>query len=237
MAVIGVTSSSTPDGFLSRGSRCYYIRYIARCPVRVDRHTSTLIMYATYIRCRRGVVNGTYALAHAVACTLPRTTSRRAPPHPLYVTLFLFRYTPRNPYRTPVAFPSLPAPAFEKPHMFDKLNTDTLFLIFYYQQGTYQQYLAARELKKQSWRYHKKYMTWFQVREQEQRSHCYFHGYKVAILYARARGCCAHIGSQASVHCCIHSYEFDTVFPQGRKSLYNYGLVHDRLLRFLVMWF
>jgi CCR4-NOT transcriptional regulation complex NOT5 subunit len=26
--------------------------------------------------------------------------------------------------------------------------TDTLFFIFYYQQGTYQQYLAARELKK-----------------------------------------------------------------------------------------
>lgn len=48
--------------------------------------------------------------------------------------------------------------------MFEKLNTDTLFLIFYYQQGTFQQYLAARELKRQSWRYHKKYMTWFQVR-------------------------------------------------------------------------
>lgn len=48
--------------------------------------------------------------------------------------------------------------------MFEKLNTDTLFLIFYYQQGTYQQYLAARELKRQSWRFHKKYMTWFQVR-------------------------------------------------------------------------
>lgn len=47
--------------------------------------------------------------------------------------------------------------------MFEKLHTDTLFLIFYYQQGTYQQYLAARELKRQSWRYHKKYMTWFQV--------------------------------------------------------------------------
>jgi hypothetical protein len=33
-------------------------------------------------------------------------------------------------------------------------------------QGTYQQYLAARELKKQSWRYHKKYMTWFQRHEE-----------------------------------------------------------------------
>jgi len=41
-----------------------------------------------------------------------------------------------------------------------------LFFIFYYQQGTYQQYLAARELKKQSWRYHKKYLTWFQRHEE-----------------------------------------------------------------------
>ncbi|CAM9093749.1 unnamed protein product [Ectocarpus sp. 4 AP-2014] len=75
-------------------------------------------------------------------------------------------YVPRNPYRTPTAFPSQPAAAFEKPHMFEKLNTDTLFLIFYYQQGSYQQYLAARELKRQSWRYHKKYMTWFQRHEE-----------------------------------------------------------------------
>jgi CCR4-NOT transcription complex subunit 3 len=35
-----------------------------------------------------------------------------------------------------------------------------------YLQGTYQQYLAARELKKQSWRYHKKYNTWFQRHEE-----------------------------------------------------------------------
>lgn len=76
------------------------------------------------------------------------------------------RYAPRNPCRTPAAFPKQPAAAFEKPQMFEKLNTDTLFLIFYYQQGTYQQYLAARELKRQSWRYHKKYMTWFQVNDQ-----------------------------------------------------------------------
>ncbi len=50
--------------------------------------------------------------------------------------------------------------------VFARLGTDTLFFVFYYQQGTYQQYLAARELKKQSWRYHKKYMTWFQRHEE-----------------------------------------------------------------------
>lgn len=33
-------------------------------------------------------------------------------------------------------------------------------------QNTYQQYLAAKELKKQSWRFHKKYNTWFQRHEE-----------------------------------------------------------------------
>jgi len=75
-------------------------------------------------------------------------------------------YTPRNPYPTPNSFPQTPAAVFDTPAIFDKFDTDTLFFIFYYQQGTYQQYLAARELKKQSWRYHKKYLTWFQRHEE-----------------------------------------------------------------------
>jgi CCR4-NOT transcription complex subunit 3 len=75
-------------------------------------------------------------------------------------------YTPQNPYPTPVAYPSTPSPIFENPAVFEKLGTDCLFFIFYYSQGTYQQYLAARELKKQSWRFHKKYMTWFQRHEE-----------------------------------------------------------------------
>jgi len=76
-------------------------------------------------------------------------------------------YTPRNPYpAAPSCYPSQPSPIFDNPAVFEKLGTDALFFIFYYAQGTYQQYLAARELKKQSWRYHKKYMTWFQRHEE-----------------------------------------------------------------------
>jgi CCR4-NOT transcription complex subunit 3 len=33
-------------------------------------------------------------------------------------------------------------------------------------QGTFQQYQAARELKKQAWRFHKKYLMWFQRHEE-----------------------------------------------------------------------
>eukprot|EP00956_Cyclotella_meneghiniana_P036160 scaffold122435_cov56-Cyclotella_meneghiniana.AAC.3 len=75
-------------------------------------------------------------------------------------------YTPRNVYPVPSCYPQTPSPIFENPAIFEKLGTDALFFIFYYSQGTYQQYLAARELKKQSWRYHKKYMTWFQRHEE-----------------------------------------------------------------------
>jgi CCR4-NOT transcription complex subunit 3 len=75
-------------------------------------------------------------------------------------------YTPRNPYPTPSSYPTAPSQVFENPAVVEKLGVDALFFIFYYSQGTYQQYLAARELKKQSWRYHKKYMTWFQRHEE-----------------------------------------------------------------------
>jgi len=61
-------------------------------------------------------------------------------------------------------FPSVPI--LDKPEQFEKLDLDTLFLIFYYQQGTYQQYLAARELKRHNWRFHKKYLTWFHPHEE-----------------------------------------------------------------------
>jgi CCR4-NOT transcription complex subunit 3 len=75
-------------------------------------------------------------------------------------------YIARNPCYTSPYYPQTPAPIFDNPAIFEKFDTDTLFFIFYYQQGTYQQYLAARELKKQSWRYHKKYLTWFQRHEE-----------------------------------------------------------------------
>ena len=49
---------------------------------------------------------------------------------------------------------------------FQRLSTETLFFIFYYMEGTKAQYLAAKALKKQSWRFHTKYMMWFQRHEE-----------------------------------------------------------------------
>ncbi len=71
-------------------------------------------------------------------------------------------YVPKNAYPTAPHYPQQPSPIFDNPALYAKLDVDTLFYIFYYQQGTYHQYLAAKELKKQSWRFHKQYLTWFQ---------------------------------------------------------------------------
>mmetsp|Transcript_12208 Transcript_12208/g.23153 ORF Transcript_12208/g.23153 Transcript_12208/m.23153 type:complete len:481 (-) Transcript_12208:1021-2463(-) len=57
------------------------------------------------------------------------------------------------------SFPTIPM--LQTPAHFQRLELDTLFFIFYHQQGTYAQYLAALELKRKGWKYHKKYRTWF----------------------------------------------------------------------------
>ncbi|KAL9323889.1 hypothetical protein ACSQ67_008746 [Phaseolus vulgaris] len=80
-------------------------------------------------------------------------------------------YTPKHPTITPPSFPQVQAPIVNNPAFWERVGlepygTDTLFFSFYYQQNTYQQYMAAKELKKQSWRYHRKYNTWFQRHEE-----------------------------------------------------------------------
>ncbi|KAJ2761207.1 general negative regulator of transcription subunit 5 [Coemansia nantahalensis] len=67
---------------------------------------------------------------------------------------------------TPSYYPQTALPVIEYPGMASRLELDTLFFAFYYQPGTYQQYLAAKELSRQSWRFHKKYLTWFQRYEE-----------------------------------------------------------------------
>ena len=75
-------------------------------------------------------------------------------------------YLPRNPCPTPAYYPQLPPPGSDTLDFFQRLSTETLFFIFYYMEGTRAQYLAARALKKQSWRFHTKYMMWFQRHEE-----------------------------------------------------------------------
>ncbi|KPJ07032.1 hypothetical protein RR48_04052 [Papilio machaon] len=57
-------------------------------------------------------------------------------------------------------------PHSDSVEFFQRLSTETLFFVFYYMEGTKAQYLAAKALKKQSWRFHTKYMMWFQRHEE-----------------------------------------------------------------------
>ncbi|KAJ3518772.1 hypothetical protein NM208_g14389 [Fusarium decemcellulare] len=63
-------------------------------------------------------------------------------------------------------FPREPLAIFDDPRLYSRIDPDTLFYVFYYKQGSAQQYMAAKALKDQSWRFHKQYQTWFQRHEE-----------------------------------------------------------------------
>ncbi|XP_053673335.1 CCR4-NOT transcription complex subunit 3 [Anopheles nili] len=75
-------------------------------------------------------------------------------------------YLQRQPVQTPPHFPQQQLPHSETVEFFQRLSPETLFFVFYYMEGTKAQYLAAKALKKQSWRFHTKYMMWFQRHEE-----------------------------------------------------------------------
>jgi CCR4-NOT transcription complex subunit 3 len=49
-------------------------------------------------------------------------------------------YLPKASYPAAGYYPQTQLPVFENPMVFEKFDTDTLFFIFYFHQGTYQQY-------------------------------------------------------------------------------------------------
>ncbi|CAL7947058.1 unnamed protein product [Xylocopa violacea] len=75
-------------------------------------------------------------------------------------------YLPRNLCPTPPYYQQVQLPHSDTVEFFQRLSTETLFFIFYYMEGSKGQYLAAKALKKQSWRFHTKYMMWFQRHEE-----------------------------------------------------------------------
>ncbi|KAB7493796.1 CCR4-NOT transcription complex subunit 3 [Armadillidium nasatum] len=91
-------------------------------------------------------------------------------PHPSDSERFRLHF-PRQPCQTPSYYPQVfpdtaPLLLSDTVDFFQRLSTETLFFIFYYMEGTKAQYLAAKALKKQSWRFHTKYMMWFQRHEE-----------------------------------------------------------------------
>ncbi|XP_051577272.1 CCR4-NOT transcription complex subunit 3a isoform X2 [Myxocyprinus asiaticus] len=76
------------------------------------------------------------------------------------------QYLMRNPCPTPPFHHQVPPHHSDSIEFYQRLSTETLFFIFYYLEGTKAQYLSAKALKKQSWRFHTKYMMWFQRHEE-----------------------------------------------------------------------
>jgi CCR4-NOT transcription complex subunit 3 len=71
-------------------------------------------------------------------------------------------YLSRISVNTPSYYPQAPPPGHDTLDFLSKLSSDTLFFMFYYMEGTKAQFLAAQALKKLSWRFHTRYMMWFQ---------------------------------------------------------------------------
>ncbi|CAF2713930.1 unnamed protein product [Rotaria sp. Silwood2] len=63
-------------------------------------------------------------------------------------------------------YPQTPPAGSDTPEFYYRLAPDTLFFVFYYMEGSRAQYLAAKALKRQSWRFHTKHMMWFQRHEE-----------------------------------------------------------------------
>ncbi|XP_011294404.2 CCR4-NOT transcription complex subunit 3 isoform X7 [Musca domestica] len=78
----------------------------------------------------------------------------------------LTTYFHRTPVQTPPHYPQQQLPIYDTVEFYQRLSTETLFFVFYYMEGSKAQYLAAKALKKQSWRFHTKYMMWFQRHEE-----------------------------------------------------------------------
>lgn len=66
------------------------------------------------------------------------------------------------PAEFPSFFPTKRMASFDGPEIYKKLDMDTLFFIFYKDVNSIRQMHAAKSLKSKSWRFHTKYMSWFQ---------------------------------------------------------------------------
>jgi len=82
-------------------------------------------------------------------------------PHPSD-TERMRNYLPRILINTPSYYPMTPPNGHDSIEFLNKLTSDSLFFMFYYMEGTKAQFLAAQALKKLSWRFHTRYMMWFQ---------------------------------------------------------------------------
>ncbi|KAF8192429.1 Not1 N-terminal domain, CCR4-Not complex component-domain-containing protein [Pholiota molesta] len=78
-------------------------------------------------------------------------------------------YVPRNPYQTAPYYPQTPHPLLQTPAIFSQLDVESLFWVFYYLPGTYQQCISrCKGAEAPVVAFHVKYLTWFQRHSEPQ---------------------------------------------------------------------
>ena len=70
-------------------------------------------------------------------------------------------YKPQNPVKVPDSYPQYPDLKLLQPEFMRMFDEMTLFYIFYFHQGTVQQFFAGRELKQRDWIFNKVNKTWY----------------------------------------------------------------------------
>ncbi|GMR42118.1 hypothetical protein PMAYCL1PPCAC_12313 [Pristionchus mayeri] len=75
-------------------------------------------------------------------------------------------YLPKMPCVTPSFYPQQAPSNSDSMEYYLRLSPETLFFTFYYMEGSRAQLIAAKALKKLSWRFHTKYLMWFQRHEE-----------------------------------------------------------------------
>ncbi|CAF3662612.1 unnamed protein product [Rotaria sp. Silwood1] len=125
-------------------------------------------------------------------------------------------------------YPQTPPAGSDTPEFYYRLAPDTLFFVFYYMEGTRAQYLAAKALKRQSWRFHTKHMMWFQRHEEPKTiTDDYEQGTYIYFDYERWQTR-VQIGNACwELYCLEHGIEPDGTFSKQRDSSHIIKSVSD----------
>ncbi|CAJ0942048.1 unnamed protein product, partial [Mesorhabditis belari] len=75
-------------------------------------------------------------------------------------------YLPKLSCSTPAYYPTNTLAHVDTLEYYLRLSPEVLFFAFYYMEGSRAQLLAAKALKRLSWRFHTKYLMWFQRHEE-----------------------------------------------------------------------